>query len=449
MSLLLVPGILSLCSLRACGKPPDIVDPADQEILQAFLRHVERSAAYCTPERMARFAAQPEDITWQGSRYIKMALLAYKLTDDTKYLDMFVERTDTLCDCLEEGPDRFRGWYGLPLDLFRHPDHPEREVDVILTSFVMAGLMADFGGIVRGNEALGEAYGDAAARYLALAEEHLVRKWDVRGNCKDLGQTGAVYITQRDLKSTKGHLTQPHNKHSKIIRALVSMYLATGRDEHLTKAVKLGTRFKHCLTRVGDRYRWNYWDPSGAWDIDPGDPGKWKHWIGAEHRAGYYSLSASQAVLLYEYGLVFDKADIDRFVKTQTTVCWNGDLEEPRWARVDGKDSDAPYLCGWLAPFDERIFRMAYGPPAQASRLAGKDHPWQGGPVAMEYLEFKYLIYPDWKSAGSSQAERVAPFLAKRENRALVEGLAFNIEANGYGAPTDPARMRPMPGAEE
>ena len=110
------------------------------------------------------------------------------------------------------------------------------------------------------------------------------------------------------------------------------------------KAIKLGTSFKNCLTLVDGRYQWNYWDPAGEWDIDPEDTRKWKHWIGAEHRSGYYSLSLSQAVLLYENELLFNRTDIERFVKTQTTVCWNGDLDNPEWARVDGKPSESAYL---------------------------------------------------------------------------------------------------------
>lgn len=417
------------------------MDTADQQILEAFLGHVQTSARYCTPERMAKFASQPEDITWQASKYIRMPLTAYRLTGDAKYLDMFVERMDTLCDQLEPGADGFMGWYGLPLELFRHPDHPERRVDVILTSFEVAGLMADFAQVVQGDETLNRKYSEAAQRYLTLAEDHLIKKWDARGRYKDLGKTGAVYITHPDLKPTKANLTQPHNKHAKMISALLSMYAATAKDEYLVKAIKLGTRFKRCLTLVDDHYEWHYWDPAGDWDMDAQNPRQWKHWIGAEHTGGYYALSLSQAVILYQHGLVFDRTDIDRFVRTQMTVCWNGDLDDPRWARVDGRPSDASYLCSWLAPFDERIYEMAYGAPAQQGQLKRKEHSWHGGPVAGDWLEFKYLIYPLWKSEEPTEKAIVAQFLTQKDNRALVERLTFRVEAPGYQAPMIPAQM--------
>ena len=155
-------SIVLLAGLLPAGaEPPRITDPTDRQILEAFLGHVGKSARYCTPERMARFASQPEDITWQASRYIHLTLVAYRLTGEAKYLDMFVGRMDTLCKCLRKGPAGFLGWYGLPLKLFRRPEHPDRQVDVMLTSFVVAGLMADFARAVQADDALKAKHGGA------------------------------------------------------------------------------------------------------------------------------------------------------------------------------------------------------------------------------------------------------------------------------------------------
>jgi len=414
-------------------------DNADSQILESFLVQVQRSGSYFTPERISESVKQPEDITWQVSKYIRIALVAYRLTEDSKYLEMFVERMDTLYDCLAEGADGFLGWYGLPLELFRHPEHPQQQVDVMLTSFVTAGLMAEFANVIQEDEILSERYNKTVERYLNLAEEHLVRKWDIRGQYKDLGKIGAVYITHADLKPTKANLTQPHNKHAKIIRALLNLYFATQKDKYLVKAIKLGTRFKHCLTLVDDHYEWHYWDPAGAWDKDTENPSKWKHWIGAEHKGGYYSLSLSQVVLLYEHGLVFNKTDIERFVNTQITVCWNGDLDSPKWSRVNGQASDQAYLCSWLAPFDASVYEIAYGTSAQRERLQHQEHVWHGGVVASDWLEFKYLTCPRWKSGAPAEKTVVSQFMLNEGNRALLEALTFHVEALGYQAP-----MRPM-----
>ena len=55
--------------------------------------------------------------------------------------------------------------------------------------------------------ALAEKYGDAAKRYMTPAEDHLIKKWHACGRYKDLGETGAVYLTNADLKATNGSLT--------------------------------------------------------------------------------------------------------------------------------------------------------------------------------------------------------------------------------------------------
>jgi len=430
-----------LVSAAAAGAAPAAVrvEPADRPVLEAFLEHVDDSAARCTPARMEAFARQPEDIVWQASRYVRLPLLAYRLTGKPAYLDAFVERCDALFACLEKGPDGFLGWYGLPLDLFRHPDHPDRRVDVVLTSFEATGLVADFARTVQANAALRRRYARPVKRYLDVTENHLVRKWEARGGYKDLGRRGAVYVTHPALKPVKASLTEPHNKHAKIARALLALYKATGRDAHLAKAVRLAARFKRCLSLEGGAYRWNYWDPAGPWDVHPEKPGAWKHWIGPEHRGGYYGLSLSQAVVFYEHGLVFERADIDRFVRTQTAVCWNGDVERPQWARVDGRTAEQRYLCPLLALFDERIYQVAFTGPAQQERVKRRGHSWQGAVVAAGYLETKYLALPRWRGGKPAETDAVAAFMKRAANRRLLEALAFEVEAPGYRAPRTPA----------
>lgn len=440
LALVTVILLLPLAGCVATAQPAPQIDPADRTIVDAFLGHVTSGARYCTPERMARFAAQPEDITWQASKHIRMPLVAFQLTGEAEYLDEFVTRTDTLLGEMTEGPDGHPGWYGLALELFRHPDHPDEPIDVMITSLTMAGLMADFVITVR-DAGLENAYAAQINRYLPIARA-LVDKWDARGNFRVLPEGGAVYITNARLKPVKAHLTQPHNKHSIAIVNLVSLYRATGEASYIEKAVRLGARFKRCVALEGGRYRWSYWDPAGQWDVDPDNPNRWKHWIGAEHRGGYYSHSLSQAVLLYELGLIFGDVDIQRFVRTQTEVAWNGSLQEPQWFRVDGRDAPEghTYLCRWLAPYDERVWELSFGEIARAERLANKDHSWQGSIVAMGWLEDRYLVTPRWKSEGSSDADIVADWAAG-EGAALLQELAYEVAGTGYEAPMTPEAM--------
>jgi len=205
---------------------------------------------------------------------------------------------------------------------------------------------------------------------------------------------------------------------------------------------RLGARFKRCLTLADGRYRWNYWDPAGEWDVNPDDATKWKHWIGAEHRAGYYSHSCSHAVLLYELGLIFTREDMERFVRTQTEVCWNGSFDGPEWFRVDGRPADEghEYLCSALAPFDESVREMAYGAPAQAARMAALESSWQGGVVAGGWLKGKYITQPRWQGGDSAEAA-VAAEWAAGEGAELLRELKHEVTEPGYQPPLVPAAM--------
>lgn len=433
--------LLTLAGGATCAQPPVEIDPADLPILEAFLEHTEALKRHCTPERMAQFAAQPEDITWQASRYIRMPLVAFQLTGQADYLDDFAERLDALLDQMAEDAEGHPGWYGLALELFRHPDHPDEAVDVIITSLTMAGLMTDFAVAVRA-AGLEDAWAERINRYLELAWA-LVDKWDARGNFRVLPDGGAVYITNVRLRPDKAHLTQPHNKHAIAVNALVSLYRATGEATYIEKAARLGARFRRCLTLEDGRYRWNYWDPAGEWDVHPQEPGRWKHWIGAEHRGGYYAHSLSQAVALHELGLLFTYEDIERFVRTQTEVAWNGSFDAPQWFRVDGRPADEGhvYLCRWLAPWDDRVREMAFGAPAQAARMVAREHSWRGGVEAMAWLESKYLLTPGWGGDEPSDAGLVSEWAAGDGAELLAALSAYEVVEPGYQPPRTPAEM--------
>ena len=143
-------------------------------------------------------------------------------------------------------------------------------------------------------------------------------------------------------------------------------------------------------------------------------------------------------MLLYEHGLVFDSQDMDRFVRTQTEVCWNGDLENPKWWRVNGQPMDQSYLCSSLAPFAPTVYEMAFGARAQKSRLGRPGHGWHAGVVNAGWLESKYLVMPRWQGGQPEEAETVSRFLSEAKNAAWVDGLRF-IKELGYQAPMHPA----------
>ena len=418
-----------------------ITDATDKQIVQRFLEHVDRLPRWITREYCRKMAAdEPEGYTWKVLPQVEMYLTAFEVTGDAKYLDGFAAVFAGMRAAMTKGPDGYLGWYGKPLGLFRNPAKADLKADVIISSFRTVDVLCHFLELAARDDSLAKRFADRRRGYVDLMVNHLVKKWTARGNYVDLGDRGAIYRTHAGLRDTKGHLTQPHNKHSKIIRGLLGLYRVTGRSEYMQMAVKLGVRFKRCLTLRNGHYEWNYWDPAGPWDVHPTKPGQWKHWIGPEHRGGYYSLSLTQAVGLWGHGLVFDDADMQRFVKTQLEATWNGRLDDPKWFRVDRSrgTQDGRYICPALAPFDKKIHTFLYTGPRQAERLANAKHSWQGGPVANGWIRGKYINHP--AAAGGKQIHLAAgkKFLTEPANRKFMQSQRFDVTGGGYRAQPNP-----------
>ncbi len=92
-------------------------------------------------------------------------------------------------------------------------------------------------------------HGDTAARFLDIAENHLAgKKWEERELYMDLGVRGAVFRMPAECGNDRDHLTNPHNKQSKMCRAYLALYRVTGKDAYFRRAIQLGARFKHTLS---------------------------------------------------------------------------------------------------------------------------------------------------------------------------------------------------------
>ena len=142
------------------------------------------------------------------------------------------------------------------------------------------------------------------------------------------------------------------------------------------------------------------------------------------------------AVLLYHHGLVFDREDMQRFLKTQTSLCWNGDLEAPRYCTVDGQPAKEGEVFSALplSAFDEKLAALNFQGPTQAQRLARSNSPWQGGVVAGEWLLEKYVLN---NSASPHHAEYGTRFLAQAAPTLRAE-LAFSPRPPGHFTPPQP-----------
>lgn len=459
----MLPVMLTLAvGLAAVGAwaadPIRVADPKDRVIVDGFLKQAAKVPEEITPEYCKQMAEEDaegtEAYTWRIMPYLRMPLTAYQITRDPRHLEIFVQTFENMRSALTTGPDGFLGWYGKADPDYRDPNDPDRRVDAVISSFSTAETVCTFLTLVAEDAALSRKYAKQRAEYLDLIENHLVRKHDARGDYVDLGGAGAIYRTPPvGLKPTSARLTLPHNKHSIIIRGLLALYRVTGKDEYMQKAIKLGTRFKHCLTLKDGHYEWNYWDPAGPWDISPQDPARWKHWIGPEHRGGYYSSSLSQAVLLYQHALVFGKEDIERFVRTQLEMCWNRDFDHPQWSRVDGtrppEYTQGEYISSALAPFSDKVAEYLFTGARQEERIRNSGESWQGGPVTNGWLRAKLIDYPAARRARQPHLDLGKRFLASPGNQTFAASLGFEVRPPGYAAPLSPAAMTPMPGEPE
>lgn len=446
MPSLLLLLLLLIAALATSGEVPVIAEAKDQAILTGFLSHVAELPKTNSAEVCRKKAAEdPESYSWIILKYQRLPLTAYRLTGEVKHLDLFVSTFANLRAAMTPAEDGLLDWHGLPLPGFRDPAAPQRTTAVMITSFSAAHLLAEFVEIIDADPVLRERFAEQRAAYLDLACNHLVKKWEVRGNAVDLGQGGVIYRTEAGLAPTKSALTQPHNKHAIIVHALLALYRATSDASYMRQAVQVGTRFKRSLTLKDGHYEWNYWDPAGAWDVHPDDAAKWKHWIGPEHKGGYYAHTLSQAVALHEHGVVFSKTDIERFVRTQLEKCWNGDALKPAWARVDGtapaKYTQGAYMCAALAPYAPPVEAFCFTGLRQEERVKNAAHGWQGAIMADGYLTGKFLNPPAERARLARFGER---FRAEAANQALLRELEFTVEGAGYQPPRTPAEM---PGA--
>ena len=446
--LAIVLGCWGTAALRG-AEPVRMTEEKDAQILQGFLLNEGKvlgtlNSEYCK----IVVAREVESYTWVMLPSLVMPLAAWQMTGDAKHAETFIRCFENMRSAMKKGPGPCPDWYGVPHIGWQDPNDKDKTIPVLVADFRAADIVGQFLEAIAQDPALAQKYARQRQEFLEQVEG-MVRQWDGWGSFVELGRGGAVYRQFPGMTGNQALLTQPHNKHSIIVHGLLALYRVTGKDEYMRKAIQVGTRFKHSLTLKDGHYEWNYWDPAGEWDISLADKGKWKHWIGVEHKGGYYSMSLSQAVALYQHGVVFDKTDIDRFLRTQLEKCWDGNMARPRWARVDGsvdpKYMEGEYICPALAPYGDKIAEFLYTGQRMEERLKNVKSDWQGGPVLAGWLQGKWLDLPRAKANPQPYLAFGKKFLQKKENQDFADSLQFEVSGAGYAPPQAPADVKPMP----
>jgi hypothetical protein len=378
---------LSLLFARALHAAPVAIEPADQPIVDAFVGHARAMAQGFTVEKLKAIDT-PETFCWVQMPQLECSLTAYELTGDVGHLRDFVSGFEKLRSLLVPDPAGLPGWRGKPIPPLRDPAKPDAVVNEIQTDFRAAGVLARFASIVEKDAALSAEFAETRRTYLQLARD-FVKRWE--SSYEPLPNGAGVYRWNLAYTPERAGISLAYEKQSMVVEGLINLWHATGDTAYRDRAAALGTRFKQNLREVDGLYQWHYWDPAGPWDLKP--DGKPKHWIGAEPKAEWHAVTVGMAVLLHRNGLVFDDADIRRFVRTQLEVCWNGDAAAPQFKLNNGSPADPkePILAPALAPWDAKLREFVYGPVGQADRIAGKASDWKGGVLASRWLRGKYL----------------------------------------------------------
>lgn len=422
----------------------------DRTVLTGYIAHAATQADKLTAEKLAeRCAEAPEMFAWVEFPGLDCLLDAYELTGDTAHLERFLGAFARFEALLQPCADGHPGWLGKPIVPRRRADRPDLRIDELQMNFRAIAIAARWVRLARQQQAYGQAHAADIERLIGLMQQHLFPKWDARGFFVDLDAGGGVYrgldypLCNRESPGA----TLSFEKLSIVVDGLVQLHLATAQDDCLRRAIQLGTRFKRCLSLQDGCYAWMSWDPAGSWDADPAKDDAWRiGWIAPDPKGEWYAAAVSIAVRLHRLGLVFDDADMQRFIATQRTRCWNGDMEKPVYRTVAGaevgssKHITGRFLSYELAAMDPLLGRLAFAGPHEAEVLANAGNAWKGGTALRPYVRAKHL-----DRDRAMEAAAGAAFLAREGNRAFHDRLRFAVVAPGRVTPLKPSQLAEAP----
>jgi hypothetical protein len=419
------------------------LDADDRVVLERFVGHAGAYAEGLTAEKvLERCREAPEMFAWVEFRHLNCLNVAYELTGDVRYLDLLRDRFGLFRSIMSTGPDEYLGWYGKPIEPRRLKDQPDLQIDELQMNFRAISLLAGWVELARGNKDYAAANAETIAAWVELMEKHLFPKWDARGHFVEIPGRGGVYRGLDYPIPTLGTLS--FEKLSIMVDALLRLHRVTGNDAYLRRALQVGAWFKSNLVLKDGHYEWMSWVPSGKWDIHPDKPDAWRvGWIAPDPNGPWYVASLSIALGLYQHGLLFTEADLQRFVKTQKTMCWNGDMEQPEYRTVAGTTGQyvkGRFLSHQVSHYDPVLRKLAFDGPHEAEQLAGSASPWAGGANAQDYVREKFLMAPRIAKHPRPYAAVGERFLADQGNRAFYDGLFLEVEPPGAAAPRSPSQ---------
>ena len=339
-----------------------------------------------------------EQFCWYAAYSAGDFLDAYEAFRNPKWLEAAETFYDFCISRLQKDPDGYEGWIGDPIS----SEGAQLSTDAVVGDAILCESLVRFACLVKDQPALRARFGASADRYAALATRICWEKWNRRG-CyyQDAAGWGSYHTLGKlvDLKAGKWVdapsrvISDNLNKHYSVSHVILGLWRLTGKPEYKQRVMSVFGRAKSLWRYYPqeDRVVWNFWMPHGPYDLEGRAP---KSWVGVHpERSGYQAGEVADWVDVYEAGLVFDQADLERIIRTNHWMYEGG-----TWRSADGT-TEAGTLWSALARFDDRIRRQyeaglkATDSPTNRIRLAYLKN------VTEKRLGFARLHCPDESKA--------------------------------------------------
>ncbi|MGD0226583.1 MAG: hypothetical protein ABSF71_30010 [Terriglobia bacterium] len=369
----------------AVERPAEWIDAATAKDWQA--RWEKSILGYSAKKRYCD-TEMSEGLGWRVSPFINGYYYGYLVTHDSKWVERFVDWTDSCIKRAVKEPDGFLGWPELMDESLGFNQ------DSMLGEAMLLRPIVSMADEILKTPALKTQWGGKAESYLELAERTF-EKWDSRDAWRD-SQVGGLWVVQYfgiDPKTnmwTEGYarrkteaFSHPDNKEHQIARWLITLFDVTKKPIYQVRAEKWWQLMKSRMKTREDRkfFVWDYWDPAGPWDYKP--DGTTKHWVGVHPNGGYYADDLEGIVAAFQHQLVFSRQDIDRLIATNRDYMWNQQIQGANFQRIDGGTPDPRWpnspgvLWDALIPYDEtlrKIFVANHNPAENWGGLSAT--PW-------------------------------------------------------------------------
>ncbi|WP_438479245.1 discoidin domain-containing protein [Oleiharenicola lentus] len=303
-----------------------------------------------------------ELFAWNATGAANDLVQGYEATGDMRWLEGAESYFNFLLSKLTRDPDGREGWIGQ--SIWGTPGRKQLgayRIDAVVGDAILLAPMLRFAEIVKRDRALEARFGKSADLYIEKAKQIGWEKWNLRNTYyRDAAGFGSYRMPLHFIDAKSGAWVEtpvvPHsenlNKHSAMALVMVRLWRVTGNVEYRLRAEEIMARLKHLFRYFpeDDRVTWNFWMPHGSHDIVDG---KLASWVGVHpNRPAYQSEEVARMVELYDSGLVFDQADLQRLVNANHFMM--PAQSGGKWRSSDGS-SEAGKLWGSLVRFDETL----------------------------------------------------------------------------------------------